>query len=196
MSDSDTISNELLGHIDGLDFAKVEAPDIVSGLDHDQFNWRVEDGSWSVAECIDHLYQTGFHLKGALIPTIEAAHAAGKRAEGPFTYGPLQRFFVNSAGVPKDPKKGRLKAPKLYVPGSEFDADDLIPKFVKLQEDLIDVTRSAQGLDLKRIKVSSPAARIVRLSIGMWLKLIPNHQKRHFLQARRVRDTLQTTGHA
>lgn len=186
MSESGAVSQELQEHIDGLEFAKTEVADIVSSLSREQFNWRVEDGSWSIGECVDHLYQTGFHLHGAMKTEMDAARAAGKTSTGPFKYGFLGNMFVNAAGVPKDPKKGKVNAPKLYVPASDLDPEELVPKFVVLQDDLIEMTRSAEGLDLKRIKVTSPALKLIRFSIGIWLKMLPNHQRRHFLQARRV----------
>ncbi|MFP6614832.1 MAG: hypothetical protein VCB26_00380 [Candidatus Hydrogenedentota bacterium] len=65
-----------------------------------------------------------------------------------------------------------------------------MPMFVNLQDDLIDVTRAASGLDLKKIEVSSPAMKILRLSLGVWLGMLPNHQRRHFFQARRVLDAM------
>ena len=191
MSATPTLSEDLRTHITGLEFAKTEAPAIVNGLSREQFNRRIQDDSWSVGECLDHLYQTGYHLHKAIVPEMNAARAAGKTGSGPFKYGFLGTMFVNAAGVPKDPNKGRVKAPKLYVPGTDFDPDELVPKFVALQDDLIEMTQAAQGLDLKRIKISSPAAKILRLSLGLWLKLLPEHQKRHFLQARRVLDAMR-----
>ena len=124
-----------------------------------------------------------------MAPEINAARSAGKTGSGSFKYGFLGTMFVNATGVPKDPNKGRVKAPKLY--GTDFNPDELVPKFVALQDDLIEMTQAAQGLDLKRIMISSPAAKIVRLSLGLWLKLLPEHQKRHFLQARRVLDAMR-----
>lgn len=181
---------ELQEHIEGLEFAKQEVPDIIRGLTPEQFNWRAQEGTWSVGECIDHLYKTGFHLTEPLKDAVEKAQREGRTAAGPFKYGFLGSWFVNAASIPKDPDKGKFKAPKLYVPASDLDAEDLIPKFLLLQDDFIEITRAANGLDLKKIKVASPALNILRLSIGLWLKLIPNHQKRHFLQARRVLDAM------
>ena len=186
MSESGTVSPELAEHIDGLEFAKKEVVEITNGLSREQFNWRADEGCWSVGECIDHLYQTGLHLHRSTKEEIESARKEGRTTEGPFKYGFFGTFFVNSAGVPKNPEKGKVKAPKLYAPGSDFDPNELIPKFVALQDDLIAMTQAADGLDLKRIKVTSPAVKLVRLSLGLWLRLLPNHQKRHFLQARRV----------
>jgi hypothetical protein len=157
MSDRDAVSDELQTNTDGFEFAKTEASAIVSGLTREQFNWRAEEGSWSVGECIDHLYQTGFHLAPAMRTEIDAARDAGKTGSGPFKYSWLGTTFAKTAGVPKDPNKGKVKAPKLYVPGSDLDPEELLPKFVALQDELIDVTRAADGLDLKKIKVPSPA---------------------------------------
>jgi hypothetical protein len=68
--------------------------------------------------------------------------------------------------------------------------DELIPKFVSLQDDLIATIESAQGLNLKKIKAASPALKIIVLSMGQWFNLVTSHQRRHFNQAQRVKEHL------
>lgn len=50
--------------------------------------------------------------------------------------------------------------------------------------------RSADGLDLARIKVTSPVTRLLRLSLGQWLAGLAGHQRRHLWQARQVKTEL------
>ncbi len=116
MTDSGAISEELQTKIEGFEFAKTEAPDLVSGLTREQFNWRIDDRSWSVGECIDHLYQTGIHLVPAMKAEIDAGRSAGKTATGLFKYSWLGTTFSKAAGVPTDPNKGKLKAQSCMCP--------------------------------------------------------------------------------
>ena len=43
---------------DQLDAAERDAQALVAGLAEERGGWRAETGSWSVAECLDHLATT------------------------------------------------------------------------------------------------------------------------------------------
>ena len=51
-------------------------------------------------------------------------------------------------------------------------------------------TERTQGLDLKRIRVTSSAAWWMRLSLGAWLNATAAHEERYLQQARCVRRKL------
>jgi hypothetical protein len=46
----------------------------------------------------------------------------------------------------------------------------------------------ADGLDLKRAVVTSPASRFFRMSLGAYLAFLAAHDRRHLWQARQVRE--------
>lgn len=191
MSDAVKLSDELQQSVDKFKTAKEDIIPLTQGLSTEQFNWRPSEKQWSVGECIEHLNQTGFSLGEALNAGIDSAYMAGDTSEGPFQYSWFGNWFANAAGVQRNPNKGKVKAPKLYVPSrSELDPTETIQRFQDLQDFLIEITQKAQGLDLKKVKVTSPAVKIVRLSLGVWLKMLPDHQRRHFDQAKRVKDDI------
>ena len=49
------------------------------------------------------------------------------------------------------------------------------------------VIEAADGVDLARVRVPSPALALLRLPVGIWLQALPQHTLRHLAQARRVR---------
>jgi DinB superfamily len=184
------LSPELQSNVADHEWAKQEIRGVTDGLSDTQFNWRPQDDAWSVAECIDHLLAVGEAMVPLLQSAISEARAQGSTADGPFSYGFFGNKFVQMAGEQKNPAKGKVKAPKLYVPGSKHEKEPLAARFIRLQDDLIVCNRDAMGIDLKRVKITSPAIRIVRLSLGQWLIMLPNHQKRHFQQAQRVLEKM------
>ncbi len=191
MSDTTGLSEELQRSVDGFKWAKEEITTLTEGLSPEKFNWRPSEKQWSVGECIEHLNQTGYSLGEALSTGIDSAFMAGETGDGPFSYSWFGNWFAKAAGVQQNPNKGKVKAPKLYVPSkSELDPAETIQRFEELQDLLIEITQKAQGLDLKKVKVTSPAVKIVRLSLGVWLKMLPDHQRRHFDQANRVKEEM------
>ena len=46
---------------------------------------------------------------------------------------------------------------------------------------------AADGVDLARERVPSPALRLLRFPVGIWLMAMPLHTLRHLEQAQRVR---------
>ena len=81
-----------------------------------------------------------------------------------------------------------MPAPKKYRPSKIFNAKETILEFQRIQHDLYSLVAEADGLDLKKIKVASPAASWLKMSLGARLDLIAAHDRRHLWQARKVRD--------
>lgn len=188
---SDNLSAELQHHVDDFEAAKTTVQALVEGLSDEQLNWRSDEKAWSILECIDHLYKVGAEMLVPMKKEMAAGRGAGKLSDGPFKYGFFGNLFQKSAGPITDKNKLTGKSPKLYAPSSsDLSKDELISNFIQLQDDLIEITKESSGLNLKSIRVTSPAISFIRFSLGVWLKMLPGHQQRHFQQAQRVRDQL------
>lgn len=193
MSEAESLSNELQRAVELYETAKSDVATVLDGLSDEQANWRPHDDAWSILECIDHLNQVGVKMIPPMHAEMEKGRAAGKTGSGPFKYSWLGRKFAKAAGPLDDSNTFKGKSPKLYVPGSTLSKDEISGTFLQLQDDLIALTREAEGLHLKKIKVTSPAIALVRFSLGVWLNMLPAHQIRHLRQAQDVRDKLPST---
>jgi hypothetical protein len=160
---------------------------VVADLTDEQFNWNAEPGRWSMAQCLDHLCVTGAQILPRMDQGIERARARQWFSSGPFRYGRLGNWFVRANSATERPPRRRFKAPQLYAPSAEPPLSEVVPVFLQLQEELISRLHDANGLDLARVKVSSPVSRLVRLSLGQWFTLVAGHQERHLWQAEQVR---------
>jgi hypothetical protein len=167
--------------------AKEAASALAAGLTNEQFNWRPEPGRWSIAECLDHLHSTGSKLLPAMDAAIERARNRGKSASAPFRYGWFDNWFIRGTGPMPATGKG-MKHPKQYAPRADQPVERVLPAFLELQDQLIQRLHAANGLDLARIKISSPILRLLRISLGAWFAATAGHQERHLEQARRVRE--------
>ena len=163
-----------------------EADALVAPLTDTQFNWQPRPDSWSVAQCIDHLNVTA----RLYLPSLDEGIAAGIRSglynPGPFTYNWLGRLFVH---VVKPQTKFKAKAPKAFQPTAGRARNEVMAAFGAYQVQYIDRLRQANGLDLARARVPSPAARWIRMPLGSAFAMMAAHERRHLAQAMRVTQT-------
>jgi hypothetical protein len=165
--------------------AAADARDLLQGVGDPAFNWRRAPGTWSMAECLDHLNLTGRKYLRALDRAIEEGRAKGMLAAGPFRYGLLESWTVRAMDAPP---MFRMKAPKAFAPASEGRLDESLAAFVGLQDEFAQRLARADGLDLRRVKARSPVSRHIKFSLGKAFAAIAAHQRRHLWQARQLRN--------
>jgi hypothetical protein len=146
---------------------------------------RLPGGGWSVGECLAHLNAVGYGYVAKLEPALARAAVRGPLGDGPFRLGRLGGLFVRAL-TPEATRK--LRAPKAFWPEPQAG---VVTQFVDLQDELLELTRRATGLDLAHIKLASPVSRLLRLSAFEALNALALHQLRHLQQAARVRAALE-----
>lgn len=176
---------ELDGYRSGFRWAKGEIRNLTAGLDPALYNQRPAEKSWSAAECVEHLSATAREMIPALGAGISRARENGWLAHGPFEYGRLEKWFARQSGGGELPPRRRFKTPKLYHPPHRtYDVEEAVAEFLALQDRYIETVQLASGVNLARVKVSSPAMSLLKLSLGQWLNSMEGHQRRHLWQAR------------
>jgi hypothetical protein len=186
---------ELEERLQEYESARHKIHDLVAGLTDEQFNRRPDEKRWSVAECVDHLLEVGWKMMPRMDAAIIEGRGKGRYADGPFRYGGLGNWFVRAMGADQLPPRGKFKAPRIYAPRrrAEWKIPQAVEEFTGLQEKYFSIVRNAGGLDLARIKVSSPVSRLIRLSLGQWLRGLAGHQLRHLWQAEQIKKRLAGT---
>ena len=160
-----------------------EAEALAGALSDEQFNWSPPSRGWSVAQCVEHLNIATRSYLPALDEGIADAIRRGLYGEGPFRYNWLARTFVRSLGPGR---RMRFSAPGTWLPPPSRPRQETLAAFRAYQVQCIDRLRQANGLDLARAKVKSPASSLVRLPLGAAFALLVAHAERHLAQARRV----------
>ena len=178
-----TLAPELDGFRQQFEGLARDAEAMAGGVSDDQFNWKPPSGGWSVAQCIEHLNITTRSYLPALDEGIADAIRRGLYGEGPFRYGWFARMFVRSVGP--GPRM-KFKAAKAWLPPPSRPKHETLAAFRAYQVQCIDRLRQANGLDLSRAKVKSPASNLVRLPLGSAFAVLVAHAERHLEQARRV----------
>jgi hypothetical protein len=180
---------ELQQRLEEIEAARHKIHELVSGVDDVRFNQRIDERRWSMAECVDHLITVGWQTAPRIDTAMIEGRGKGRTSEGPFTYGRFGCWFARQMGAVELPPRGKYRAPRLYVPERRPDwkIPTAVEEFSNLQEKFTSIIKSADGLDLARIKVTSPVTRLLRLSLGLWLQGLAGHQLRHLWQAEQVR---------
>jgi hypothetical protein len=169
--------------------ATAAAERLAAGLSEAQGRWRPRPGAWSVAECLAHVAVLNRTYLDPLDRVIARARADGRRARGPMRLGWFGRRFTRAMG----PVTGRglgskLPAPAAYAPPSDVSLADALRDFREVQAGMIARVRKADGLDLSRIHMKSPAWPMLRFSLLTGFAALAAHARRHLAQARRVTE--------
>ena len=93
--------------------------------------------------------------------------------------------------------RGTLSTPSVFEPqeaGTLYPLET-INEFCGLQDQFSSCVVAADGLDLRRIRVPSPAFPLLRISLGAWFEATLAHEKRHLKQAQRVLHLLEEGAH-
>lgn len=174
--------------------ARQDALQIATMLSDEQAKKRPESMAWSVTDCLDHLCVVGRKVLPRINAGIARARSERRLSHGPFRYGRVGNWFVRMSGPEDYPPRRKLTTPKLYKPTRDWPFEEIVRSFTHLQDDILERVREANGIDLARVKIASPAAWWLRLSLGQWFELIAGHQERHLLQARDARRAVQSPG--
>lgn len=175
---------------DALDAAERDARTLVAGLTEARGAWRAEAGSWSVAECLDHLATANRVYLNAMGPPAARAQSRRRQRRGPAQPGLIGGWFVK---LLEPPVKGgfRMKAPRTIVPRAAPSLDDASASFLASQDEVRKFLRAYAGIDLTGVRFPNPFIPGIRFSLATGLHVIAAHERRHLLQAWRARQAAE-----
>lgn len=159
--------------------------------DTEMMRTHLDGTTWSPVQCIDHLNTAGWLLLRSVEETIRRGRDRGPYADPPFEYGFISRWYIRSM---RPQSRWTFTAPSIYEPEP---TDTLYPReamdeFRALQDQFSECVGAAEGLDLRRLRMSSPAVPFFRISLGAWFESIIAHERRHLEQARSLLESMAT----
>lgn len=160
----------------------MQARAAVAPLASAQRSQRPSWGGWSVAEVFEHLCITDGLYAAPLhaLFSVERARLAPRRSPAwrPTLWGRLLLWSLNPRNTRKSP------APAAFRPGAV--RENVVEMWLQQVEAMRSLMREADGLDLRALKLSSPAARLIRLNAGDAFALCAVHAQRHLGQVMRT----------
>ncbi len=159
---------------------------LADGLTAQQLGWTPPDGGWSIGQVLEHLVVAGQLYVDRMSDAVESAKRGPSRNATPLWKPSFVGKYLIRALSP-DRRGKRLPAPKVFKPGPSPRAN-VHAAFVRHQAELVDLADRAAGLDLARIKTSSPVSRLIRINLGDAFAIVATHAERHLEQIRAVRE--------
>ncbi len=169
--------------IDELDAIDRRATDLARGLSPEQLNWKPAEDVWSVGQCLQHLYVAN----EVYVPAI--AGALDDRPPSPvqdITPGWLGRWFIGTYIDPSS-RGRRARAPRKIAPAERIDPS-VLDLFLRSNEVARDLVRRAGAYNINRIRFGNPFIPLLRFTVGTGLEILWRHQRRHVLQAERIKQ--------
>ena len=161
------------------------AQTLAAGLTDGQLNWQPAPGSWSVGQCLEHLCITN----EVYLTSISAA--LKEKPDSPveqITPGRFGRWFIRSFAEPS-PNSKRVPAPPKIRPAAHVDLA-VLDRFLSGNKSCRELILRARGKNVNHIRFWNPFVLGVRFTVGTGLEIIASHERRHLLQAERVRDSV------
>jgi len=173
-----------------LDAAEADATALVHGLDAAAGAWRREPGSWSIAECLDHLATANRVYLRVMQPAADRARERGKLRRGPALPGVLGRLFIKWMEPPVRPRM-RGKSPRLIRPREQPPLDTAYADFLQQQDQVRAFIAANADIDLAGVTFPNPFISGLRWSLATGLHVITSHERRHLWQAWNVRRAME-----
>lgn len=165
-----------------------DATRVFGGLTAEQLNWTSDPKRWSVAQCFDHLIKT--HAK--YFPIFERLASGDLRRSWWERTSPLSGFFGRIFVSSLDPSnQTKRRTTPNASPSSSAIGADIIERFAEHQTEMIaHVRRLPPTLD-PDIVITSPLLSVVTYRLDDVLVFLGLHCRRHFEQARRMKDSMK-----
>ena len=171
---------------DQLEANTRDARAVAEGMTAAHGEWRADPGSWSVAQCLDHLATGNRVYLNAMRPSAVRAREERRLRSGIARPGLLGGLFVRSLEPPVKLAL-RMKAPRKIKPQPSPPLADAIAAFLASQQDMLAFLRDSADLDLAHVRFPNPFVRGVRFSLATGFHVTAAHERRHLWQAWRVR---------
>jgi hypothetical protein len=170
--------------ISELDAADQRANAVAKTLTVTQLNWRTGPQQWSVGQCLEHLAIANEVYLRAISESL--THPSQAVAEE-ITPGPFARWFMRNYIEPS-PRTRRARAPGKITPGATVDPS-VLKRFLDSNNEAREVVQRAGTVDVNKVRFRNPFVPLVRFTVGTGLEIIAKHQRRHLLQAERIRSS-------
>jgi hypothetical protein len=149
----------------------------VKGLSAAQLNFKANDSSWSVAQCVEHIALSETLIWQWMQATLQQPAAPAKKSEEKFTTEGLIAAVID--------RSHKFKAPEMLKPEGKFPTTDAaIQAFLSRRDSTIAYLASTQD-DLKNHFTVHPVFGTIDLYQGFIL--LSGHCARHTLQLEEVK---------
>lgn len=175
-------ASEVAALIEALTSIERQFARLTTSLSHQQFNWQPATEKWSIGQTADHVNLANEKFIRKIRRAVEQMNLT-QNGGRPVAHTIFGRMYKR---VMEPPVRMRLPAPKAFVPVSAKLPDEVIRRFGELQGDLARLMRDYEPYDWRRIKLSSPVTRLIKLNLFDVFVVLTAHERRHLWQMENV----------
>lgn len=175
-----TLPEDLQQLEDGYAANERSAQQLVAGLDETSAAWQPAPGSWSIAECLDHLAVSNRVYVAAMERAAAKARSSSRLRRGPVRPGLIGGWFVKSL---EPPVTRRMRAPRTIAAAPSPPLAQAAAEFFASHEQVVRFLRTYRDLDLAGVRFPNPFIRGLRWSLATGLHALAAHERRHLWQA-------------
>lgn len=169
--------------IDELHALSADAGSTFGQLTNEQLNWKPSPDEWSVAQCLEHLVVSNEGFLPLIEKVQRGEHTASLKERLPV----LPRLFGSLVlGAVRPEGQRKYKASKPFQPATSGVAGDIVSRFEAQQKLIAAGMKSTEGIDLRKVIITSPVASFVTYSLFDAYRIVVAHDQRHVGQAKRV----------
>src|SRR5688500_12611967 len=180
---SSELVDEVKAGLQELEVVRRRARETMAGLRPEQWSWKTARERWSAGEVLAHVNQTNRMYITALDNAIRKGKERRTFSRGPYRHGRLGEFILREI---EPPPRRKFRAPRVFVPPVGDVGPSALQEYEELFTRVGELLREANGLDLGKVLVVSPASRFVRISLGQAFRLLGAHARRHLWQIQRL----------
>lgn len=158
---------------------------LIDGLEETTGTWRPQPGTWSVAECLDHLAVGNRVYLASMRPRADMARAAGRLRRGAALPGLFGGWFVRSL---EPPVTRKMRAPRKIVPCASPSLAGAASAFFESHRQVVRFLHDNADIDLAGVRFPNPFIAALRFSLATGLHVLAAHECRHLWQAGNVRQ--------
>lgn len=150
-------------------------------LSESVLNFKQNNDTWSVLECIEHLNLYGDFYIREINRSIEKSNTSSHKI---FESGMLGNYFVHQM-KPKDKLKKMKTFKSMNPSGSNLDKD-VLARFIHQQNEYLQLLTQSNTINISKTKTVTSISKFVTMRIGDAFRFIVAHNERHLLQVEKI----------
>lgn len=154
-------------------------------LNDTQLNIKPDQNTWSIAQNIDHLIT----INSSYFPTLREVRNGNYKPPFIAKIGFIPKMLGNAMLKSVQPQnKKKIKTFEIWEPNKGKKITHILNTFTLHQDELKQEIKDSENI-LESV-ISSPANRNIVYTVEKAFEILIAHEKRHLLQAIRVKETI------
>ena len=147
-------------------------------INQNLLNFKKDENSWSILECIEHLNRYGEFYIPEITKQIKGSNSKNQTF---FKSGLLGNYFAKSM-LPKE-KLNKMKTFKSMNPDNSLLDNTVLKRFKSQLVQILDLLETCKSVDIQKVKTSISISKFIKLRLGDTLRVVIYHNERHIQQA-------------